>query len=148
MALIVYPTTDWDSFVSVTRADTIIGGFVQDAGATAYIALTETEKEAILRQTALQIQLCNGIVLPDDIEYSLEYAQCYLTTHALETDMITYDPTADSVTSEAVDTLAVSYDVNRKEGNDTFPPMVTKLLSRYGCITQSGGFSMAGLGRS
>lgn len=148
MALIIYPIDDWDSFISVTDADAMIGGFVESVGQTAYLALDEAGKEAILRQTALQISLCPGITLPDENSSSLEKAQCYLVTHALEVNMMSYDPSDDSVTSETVGEISVSYDTNRKDSNDSFPPIVTSLLSSYGCKSSSGGFSQAYVGRS
>lgn len=145
MALIVYPAEDWDSFVSVLRADEIIGNFVDDAG---FLAMDEATKEAYLRQTALQISLCKNITLPDDIAQGLEVAQCYLVTHAIGIDMIAYDPNDSAINSEAVDTIKVSYDTALKNGAGTFPPMVQSLLSPYGCTSTSGGFSQTYAGRS
>lgn len=145
MALIIYPATGWNSFVDVTRADEIIGNFVNDNG---WGNFDNAKKEAYLTQTALQISLCKNINLPDDITQYLELAQCYLTTHSITTDMISYDPTDKAVTGEAVDTVKVSYDVNKKAGADTFPPMVQDLLSHYGCKSGAGGFSQTYAGRS
>jgi len=148
MALILYPLDNYDTFVSVADADIIIGNFVPDAGTVAYLALDETGKEQILRQTALQIKLCSNIILPETLENDLELAQCYLTTHALQVDMIAYDPTSKSITAESVDVIATAYDVSAKDDADTFPSMVSSLLSQYGCTNASGGFSQSVVSRT
>ena len=147
MALILYPQDNWDSFASVSAADIIIGGFVTSAGQTAYLALDEAGKEAILRQTALQIKLCPSMVLPDTLENDLEVAQCYLTVHALTTDMLAFDSNDKAITSERVDTLAVTYDVDKKGSNAEFDNMTSALLAQYGCNAQSSGFKQISLGR-
>ena len=145
MALIIYPDTGWDSFVSVADADTIIGGFTSDGG---YSALDAAGKEAILKQTALQIRLCPNIVLPDAVESDLELAQCYLTTHALTTDMLSFDSADRAVTKEKVGEIEVAYDSSYKAtDNSGFPTLVYQLLSRYGCRNTASGFSQGTLFR-
>ncbi len=129
MSLIIYPTADWDSFISVTDADIIIGGFVNPG---TYLTLDEAGKEALLRQTALQIKLCSGITLPTTVESDLELAQCYLTVQASELDMVTYDDSG-AITREKVDVLEVEYDVGYKTPNTTFNAMTAGLLQSYGC---------------
>ncbi len=147
MALIIYPTDYWDTFASVQIADTIIGNFVVSAGQTAYLALDEAGKEAILRQTALQMKLCPSIVLPETLENDLELAQCYLTTHALTTDMLSFDANDKAITGERVDTLGVTYDVDKKGSNSDFDDMTSALLKQYGCNNQASGFTQISLGR-
>ena len=148
MALILYPLENWDSFASVAAADIIIGGFVTSDGQTAYLALDESGKEAILRQTALQIKLCPNIVLPATLENDLEVAQCYLTIHALTVDMLSFDSNDKAITGERVDTLGVTYAVSKKGSNSDFDTMTSMLLKQYGCSGQSSGFSQVSLGRS
>jgi hypothetical protein len=147
MALIIYPEEGYNSFITTVDADAIIGGFVVSDGVSKYLALDEASKEAILRQTALQIKLCPNMVLPDTNESDLGLAQCYLTIHALTVDMISYDPSARSITEERVDTLGVSYDIYHKEANSHFDPITRQLLSQYGC-SSGGSFSQVAMGRS
>jgi len=148
MALIIYPDTNWNSFISVVNADTTVGGFVTSKGKTAYDALDANGKEAILRQTALQIKLCPSMVLPDDIESDLEQAQCYLVIHALSVDMMAYDANGNAIVSENVGSLGVSYDTNKKGSNSDFDTMTQMLLKQYGCRSQKRGFGQTYVGRS
>jgi len=148
MAIVKYPTDSWNSFLDVAQADLIIGDMVQGDGATKYANLATPEKEAILIQTAMQMRFCPSIKLPDTLEPELEVAQAYLIVHALEVDMMSYDANGRAITSETVDVISVSYDASKKGLNSDFPPMVSNILSRYGCIGKSGGFKQVSLGRS
>ena len=148
MALIIFPLDNYDSFVSVVDADAIIGGFVVSDGQTAYLAGDEAYKEAILKQTCLQIRLCPNISLPADIESNLELAQCYLVVHALTVDMMSYDANDRAVTKEQVGTLSVEYDANLKGDVSEFDSMTSALLKQYGCNNKSSGFGQSYLGRS
>ena len=148
MALVIFPLDNYDSFVSVADADAIIGGFVVSDGQTAYLAGDEAYKEAILKQTCLQIRLCPNISLPADIENNLELAQCYLVVHALTVDMMSYDPYDKAVTKESVSTISTEYDVNMKGDASDFDTMTSALLKPYGCSNKSSGFSQSYIGRS
>jgi len=148
MALILYPTDNWNSFASVQVADIIIGGFVASDGQAAYLAGDDAYKEAILTQTALQIKLCPNISLPATLENDLELAQCYLVTHALTVDMMSYDANDRAVTKEQVGTLSVEYDANLKGDVSEFDSMTSALLKQYGCSNKSSGFGQSYLGRS
>ncbi len=149
MALILYPTDNWNSFASVQAADIIIGGFVASDGQAAYLAGDEAFKEAILTQTALQIKLCKNISLPGTLESDLELAQCYLVVHALTVDMMSYDANARAVSEEHAGAVGQSYDTKYKSSDNTeFDPMTKALLSQYGCTQTSGGFTQSYVGRS
>lgn len=130
MALIIYPAADWNSFITVAAADVIIGGFVSDNG---YLSLDAAGKEAILKQTALQISLCPGITLPAAVTPQLEIAQCYLTTYAMTADMLSFDPNGAAINAESVDVISVSYDTGLKGSAADFPPIVQAILKPYGC---------------
>jgi len=132
--LILYPLDDANSFVDVTEADTIIGGFVPSDGKTAYLALLEADKEAYLRQAFTQISSCSGITLPDTSESALGTAQCYLVVYSQTVETVNVDPNERAVTGERVDTLGVTYDSDKRVSSDTFPPMVYSLLRPYGCV--------------
>jgi len=143
--LIIYPTADYDSFLSVADCTTLSDSYI--ANNKFSLLSDDTEREAVLRQTCLMIKQCPNITLPEDIENDLELSQMYLVEQALTVDMMAYDPNGGSINSEQVDTLAVSYDTSKKEDNDTFPPVVYGLLRRYGCAKPSS-FSQSYLGRS
>ena len=146
MALIIYPTDSWDSFLDVSTCETLSDAYISG---NKFSQLTdEPQKEAVLRQTALQIKTCKSIVLPEFIEVELQLAQMYLVEQALTLDMIAYDPNDKAITGESVDTISVSYDTSKKGSNGDFTPMVNSLLSQYGCTRASGGFSQVSVGRS
>ena len=132
--LILYPLDDANSFVDVTEADAIIGGFVPSDGKAAYLALLEADKEAYLKQAYLQIVSCGGITLPETSESALGSAQCYLVVYSQTVETVNVDPNERAVTAERVDSLAVSYDADKRVSSDTFPPMVYSLLRTYGCV--------------
>jgi len=133
--LIVYPNQDWNTFVDIARSDILIGSFVSDNG---YSALDDTANEAILIQTALQVRLCDKIVLPTAINNDLELAQCYLTTHALNIDMLSFDSNDKAISSERAGSVGVTYDTQYKTSNNgIFPPVVKSLLRPYGCVSSS-----------
>lgn len=148
MALIQYPLDNWNTFADVASADIIIGGFVASDGQAAYLALDVAGKEAILAQTAMQIKFCPSITLPETNETDLQQGQCYLVVHALTVDMVAYDANEKAITSEAVDSLSVSYDTSKKGSNSDFDSMTSMLLKQYGCSGQSSSFGMINLGRA
>ena len=145
--LIIYPTIDWNSFISVADADIIIEGFTPSVGKDAYLALDEAGKEAQLRQASFNIRLCPNITLPDDTTLYLEMATCYLVVHEMTIDTMSYDPNDKAITSESVDTLSVTYDAQKKGNADDFPPIVSTFLKDYGCQKTSTGFRQVSLGR-
>ena len=147
MALIVYPTDDWDTFIDVTESDSIITGMVQNDNTRAYLTLQVDQKEAVLRQTATQIRLCSNITLPEDNEGDLQLAQCYLTVHAMGVDMTAYDPNEKAVTYEKVGSLATAYQAGMKGSSTDFDSMTSSLLRQYGCSGQSSGFSQSKVAR-
>ena len=140
MALIIYPNENWNSFITVLDADLLITGFVDSVGKTSYEALDSDGKEAILKQSTLQIKLKN-CKLPDTLESNLEYAECYQTVHALTVDTMSYDPNSKSISSESVGELSVTYNTNYKDnGTDVLAPIVEQLLANYSCNIESSSF--------
>lgn len=144
--LIVYPDTDWNTFVDIANADTLIGGMVQNENTVAYLAQDDTQKEATLTQTAMQIRLCNNITLPDTAEHDLQLAQCYLAVYSMGTDMTAYDPNEKAITYEKVGSLATAYQAGMKGSNSDFDTMTKSLLKQYGC-SGSSGFSQSTVAR-
>ena len=149
MSLIIFPDAGWNTFASEPEAVAIIGGFVPSDGSLAFAALDTSGREAILKQTALQIKLCNKIKLPTDAEEDLKTAQCYLTVYALSVDMMSYDVNAKAITEEHAGAVGVTYDSSYKASDNTaFDPMTQALLSQYGCKSSNTGLSQSYTGRS
>ena len=82
------------------------------------------------------------------LENDLEVAQCYLTVHALTVDMLAFDYNDKAITGERVDTLGVTYDVDKKGSASDFDTMTQALLSQYGCSNSNTGFRQSFLGRA
>ena len=143
--LIIYPSEFWDSFLSVADCTTLSNRYV--SGNKFATLADDAAREIILRQTALQINQCPNMELPTNVTTDLAMAQMYLVEHALTTDMIAYDANDRAITSERVDTLAVTYDTDKKGSSDDFPPMVSSFLKQYGCNNTNSGFAQISLGR-
>lgn len=144
--MIVYPLTDWNTFLDVAQCIVLSDQYITGSK---FSALTDVPtQEAILRQTALQMKMCKSIVLPETNETDLQLAQMYLVEHALTVNMMAYDANDKAIASESVDVISVSYFEGLKDGTETFPPMVNTLLSQYGCRSTTGGFKQVPLGRN
>ena len=143
--LIIFPVTDWSTFLSEVEADNWMSRQTVDGG---WSTLTIQQKEMLLIQTASMIRLCSGIKLPDTNEEDLREGQAYLLLQATRVDMTEFDANDRSITSESVDTISVSYDTNKKGDVTTFPSMAKLFLTQYGCKGGSSGFTMVKLGRN
>jgi hypothetical protein len=140
MALIQYPQTDWNTFLSEAEALSWMEHQRDDGG---YSNLTVDQQELLLIQTASQIRLCKNIVLPDDNEADLKEGQAYLLLQATRVDMTQYDHNGKFVTKEKVGSLEVDYSgYGRNTEVSDFPPMAKLFLTQYGC-TGSVGFSQS-----
>jgi len=129
MALIIYPTTDYDSFCSLADADTLITANVPAAQHILWDALDDADKEVELRQATLLIK--NKIDLPGMLEDDLKLACALLANSSTGTDMADSDGKTGNVKSkEIVDVVKTEY-FGRSKSNDEFPNMVNLLLSQY-----------------
>jgi len=138
MALIIYPTVDYDSFTTVVDSTTIITGFVQDTNTIAYLALSDPEKESVLKQTTLQIRTCPGIQLPDTSTSDLQLAQCYL---AVASGISLNSVEVNNIKSNKAGSVEQSF-FESNTAPPTMTPIVYSLLSQYGCKNaSSSGFS-------
>jgi len=144
--LIIYPDEHYDSFLSVANCTTLSDRYI--TGNKFGSLATDVEKEVILRQASLMIAQCPNIVLPTTVDSILAMATMYLVNHALEFDMVSYDPTDNAVASETAGAVSISYFEGQKNGNESFPPIVSTLLKPFGCSSGSSGFKMVPLGRS
>jgi len=147
MALIVYPATGYNSFVTLAEADLIIEGFTIDHG---YMALDDPAKEAFLKQSAFYIIYCDGITLPATAEDDLKLAQCYNATYSITNNPLDQDPNQRAITLEKVGSLRVEYNPYLKKNPSAISPVSATYLKQYGCsmANTSRGFSQGRAGVS
>lgn len=148
MALIVYPTTDYDSFITVAEADTIIGNLTLNLDT--WNALEDTSKEAYLR-IAFQVIIDGLETIPDDpVSTCLKNSQALNAVHDLTNGVSNPIVVDQAVKKEEVGQVSVEY----------FAPDETSLSQTYihplsvACLTDLGyvfpitGFTQITLGRS
>lgn len=139
--LIIYPTNDWQTFLSETEADSFMAKQRNDGG---WSTFTTDQKELLLIMTCDQIRLCPNVTLPDTNEVDLKEGQSHLLLQASRNDLTVYDASGKFVTKEKVGSLEVSYSDNRyKFGDVGFPPLAELYLTQYGCSGGGGGFSQS-----
>ena len=140
MALIIYPTTDWDSFCDVADADLILANNVPSSQLTAWNALTTTDKEIYLRQATLLIS--NKITIPSTLESNLQKACAYLAWYSVGKDLTNNDGKTGNVkVKEIVGVVKTEYFSQGKDSN-SFPEIVDLLLKDYGAVSD-GSFIFA-----
>jgi len=136
MSLIIYPTANYQSFMSGIEADGWMATQRDDGG---WASLTQHEKDVLLVQSASQIRLCKGIKLPTDNELDLREGQAHLLLYITRTDITEFDPNEKDITKEKVGSLEVNYAYRDKNMTSTsFPPMASLFLEQYGCSGNSG----------
>ncbi len=62
--------------------------------------------------------------------------------------MMSYDPSDGAIAEEHAGSVGISYFKGEKNGNETFPPLVSTFLKQYGCSNSGGKFSQPYLGRA
>ena len=128
MALILYPITSYDAFISVANCDTFLNNNVIGSQRTAYDALTETEKEIYIRQATTFIK--QDITLPSTLETNLQHATAYLINYSIGIDMVANDNDSNIKVDEVVGVVKTEFFGRAKEIN-SLPEIVQKLLSGY-----------------
>ena len=137
MALTLYPDTGYDAFIAVADCDTFLSLNVPSSQRTAYVALSEADKEILIRQATTLIK--SKITLPSTLEQTLQDATAYLVNFSVDTVMTNSDGEQGNVKRELiVGTIETEYFSQGKDSN-SFPEIVDSLLSTYG-IAQSGSF--------
>lgn len=134
MALIIYPDENYDSFCSVTDADSILTNNMPSSQRTAWEALLEADKEIYLRQATILIK--QKITLPDTLEDDLKTACAYLANYSIGIDMTNSTSDNNIKVDEVVGVVKTEYFSPNKSSN-SFPSIVNSLLKQYGL--QSGG---------
>lgn len=138
MALIVYPTTGYDTYCALADADTLITNNVPTANRAAWDALADADKEIELRQATLLIK--NRVsTLPSTLESDLQLACALLANNSVGVNMSNDDGKSDVKVKEIVGVVKTEY-FGRGGSSNAFPDMVVMLLAQYE-VSSSSEFS-------
>lgn len=163
MALVIYPTTDYDSFVSIADANTIIEEY--SLHNDLWSALSDAEKEVYLRVGTDRIF---SVISTDDTDEAYLDSTVYdATTSCLPKSnalMAIHDvvyglstsinPNKGLITKEKVGDLEVNYfqgySKNPKSGivTNPFPNIVKSCLETYGATFNLSGLTKASVENS
>lgn len=138
MALVIFPTTNYESFVSVANATTLISNNVIDT--SLWTALTTTHKEIYLRQSTKLISQKIDLDLIEDIT-NLELATALLANHSIGKDMLNSDGNENLKVKDLSGVIRKEWFSKGKKSN-AFPDFVSSLLSEYG-YASSNSFKIA-----
>jgi len=129
MALVVYPTTDWDSYVSLIDAEAILLNIILDLAT--WNALTDPQKEFYLRQATQLIKL--KITDPEETSTpsDLELATCHLAYYSIGKDMTTSDSSSTNVKVLKIAGAIEKEYFSKGVATNTFPDIVKQLLIQY-----------------
>jgi hypothetical protein len=134
--LIIYPTTNYDSFCSLTDANTIISLNVPTVQRSLWDAITDDlEKEIYLRQASLIIK--DKITPPNTLEDDLKKATAILANHQVGMNVTDKDD-SHYIKRKKVDDLETEY-FDMRQPDESIPSFVVSLLKQYEVQT-SGSF--------
>ncbi len=133
MALIIYPSSGFDSFVTLADATSNLTNNVIDI--TAWTALTDTKKEIYLRQATLLIKSKIDLDLIVSVD-NLELATSLLANHAVGVDITNDTNDGNIKVNEITGVIHKEYFTKGKASN-AMPTNVTSLLSEYGFVGSS-----------
>ena len=153
MSLIIYPTEDYDSFVSILDADSYIQSYsVQSLG---WIALTDEQKEVYLRIATKRILDIVDIDLLFDTNDCIARSCSLMAIHDLVYEISSsVNPNTGVVSKEKVGDLEVNYyhgnTQSRVMGRNTnpFPSSVKTCLNDLGAHLNVSGINRATIVRS
>lgn len=129
MALIVYPSTGWDAFVSLADCNTILTNTVPSSQLVAWTALSDIDKEVYIRQSTMLINA--QITPPDTLEQDLKTATSYLSNFSIDTDMTNEDGSDNVKVKEIVGVVKTEYFTKSEDKSNEFPDIVVSLISQY-----------------
>jgi len=148
MSLIVYPTSDYDSFISVLDADSIIAN--NTLFNSNWTALTTTQKEVYLRIASTRILNVIDTALLDGTDSCLVKVSALMAVRDLVFEISSsINPNTGLVSSEKVGDLQVTYyhgNTNRQvrgKNMNPFPPEVVNCLADYDADIYLGGVGRA-----
>lgn len=132
--LTIYPDEGYDSFCSLSDADSLIIANIPAAQHLLWDALTDEGKEIELRQATTIIKY--RIELPATLEEPLQLATAYLANSSVGTNMTDEDGSNDIKSKEIVDVVKTEFFGTKKDSN-ALPDMVTMLLAQYDVVSSS-----------
>lgn len=143
MALVIYPTTGWNSYLSEADATALLTANVIDLAA--WTALSSANKEIYLRQSSTLIRL--SIVDPIDEDSSLttapndiKLATAYLANYSIGLTMINDDGKDNLKRLKIEGAIEKEWFTKAKQSN-SFPDIVNQLLAQYG-LSSGGTFKL------
>ena len=135
--LIEYPDLNYDTFCSLVDAETILLNYIQSSLLTDWNALSDTDKEALLRQSTLLIKQ-RVEVLPDTLENDLKMACAYLSNHSVSVDMTNEDGAGNVKIKEITGVVKTEWFNPKEDKSNEFPDVVESLLSGYDVVASCG----------
>jgi len=138
MALIVYPETNWNSYISLEDAETLISDRVLDT--SSWDLLDNTTKEKYLLQSTLLIKNKIDSITYSETPYNLMLAVIYLATYSVGKDMTT-NVGDDNVKVLEIDGAIKKEYFTRGKKSNSFPSIASELLIEFG-FRSSGTFSI------
>jgi hypothetical protein len=128
MALIIYPATGWNSYVSLTDSETIVTDNVINPAS--WNALTDAQKELYLKQSTTLIRLKITDPQTDEAPDDLELATVLLSVDSIGKDM------NDSDGKENLKRIKIEGAIEKEfftkgDSSNKFPDIVESLLSQF-----------------
>lgn len=139
MALITYPATLWDSYVSLANAETIIANNI--ISPASWDALPLPSKELYLKQSTTLIRLKITDPSASTAPADLSLAVVYLTINSIGLDMIDSDGKENLKRIKIEGAIEKEY-FTKSEKSNNFPDIVEALLAQYVYKGGSGSFSL------
>lgn len=129
MALIIYPSLDWNSYISLTDAEAIITDVIYDT--TKWDSLYDAQKEILLRQASLKIRLSINDPEISEAPSDLELATVYLAEYSIGKNM-TYNDNSNNLKRIKIDGAIEKEFFGKSSSSTAIPNIVSSLLSQYG----------------
>ena len=134
MALTIYPTTNYNSYVSLLDAESIYDTNIIDTSKWDEIA--DPLKEKYLRQATMLIKLKITDPLTTETPYNLQLATVYLVDYALGTNVLKDDGKS-NLKRIKIDNAMEKEFFSRANPNTAFPDHIAMLLNEYGFLDSS-----------
>ena len=139
MALIIYPATGWNSYVSLNDANTIAIDNILNL--TSWNALTDAQKELYLKQSTTLIRLKIIDPLIADITLTeapsdLKLATVHLSVSSIGVDMVDNDG-KENIKRIKIDGALEKEFFTKGENSNAFPDIVSALLAQYQFVSSS-----------
>ena len=134
MALTIYPTDNYDAFISIVDCDTYLTSNIIGSQRILYDALIDSDKEIYIRQATTLIG--QRITLPDTLEDDLKAATAYLVNYSVGLDMTNANKSSNVKVKNIVGVISTEYFASGAASN-AFPDIVTSFLSTYGLLARS-----------